>query len=167
MDGNQSNQGNQNGQNGQNGKAGGATDEGDATDEGGVDATLASVSRILGHIDPNASIDAVVRMGDGSTLVRISPSQGGDGARFVGVQTALRVAFPFDTVAMIENMSTGCVQLQMVIATTSEQLSLAKKAVKELTSMRLLATLSNILFASSTVAFLLLFQHEAILQSVS
>ena len=129
-----------------------------------VDRTVGSVEGILRRIDAQASIDAVVKTASGATMIRITPTV--EGGRFLAVQAALRLAFPFDAVAAVENVSTGEVQLQMVIATSSEQLLLARGQVKSFTSMRLISAFSNLLFASSAISFALLFQHQLISPSV-
>lgn len=143
----------------QNGDATNATDPTNpACEESDVDRAVASVSGILARVDPEASIDAVVKVTSGATMLRITPSSA-DGGRFLALQTALRLSFPFDAVAAVENMCSGAVQLQMVVATSSEQLSLARRRVRELASMRLLSSLSNLLFAGSALSFVLLLQH--------
>ena len=129
-----------------------------------VDRTVSSVEGILRRIDAQATIDAVVKTSSGATMLRISPSV--EGGRFLAVQAALRLAFPFDTIAVVENVSTGEVQLQMVIATSSEQMFLARSQVKSFTSMRLISAFSNLLFACSAISFALLFQHQLISPSV-
>lgn len=125
-----------------------------------VDRAASSVEAILKRIDGNATIDAVVKTASGAVLIRISPSV--DGGRFLAVQAALKLAFPFDAVAAVENVSTGEVQLQMVIATSSEQMLLARKQVKTFTSMKLISAFSNLLFVSSAISFAMLLQHQLI-----
>ena len=125
-----------------------------------VDRTVSSVEAILQRIDEHASIDAVVKTASGATMIRITPRV--EGGRFIAVQAALKFSFPFDAVAAVENVSNGEVQIQMVIATTSEQMSLARDKVKSFTSMKFIYALSNLFLACSAVSFAMLLQHELI-----
>ena len=133
-------------------------------DSSTTDKLTSCLSSIIHRIDRGASIDAIVKMSDGATMIRITPScsEGSYNTRFIALQAALRLSFPFDTVSAVENVSTGTIQMQILVQEASEQLQAAKRHVKSLYSMRAMSTTSNILFLSGLVSFLMLLQHELI-----
>lgn len=141
-----------------------ATNDDDATL---TDCTISSLKKIINTIDSEATIDAVVKMADGSTMIRVTPStsEGLYNTRFLAMQTGLRVAFPFDSVAVVENVATGTVQLQVLIQQESKQLQLAKGHIRAYTSMKLLSIFSNLMLLSGAVSFVMLLQHDLISQS--
>ena len=129
-----------------------------------TDKLTCSLSSIIHRIDPGATIDAIVKMANGATMIRITPScaEGSYNTRFLALQAALRLSFPFDTVSAVENISMGTVQIQILVQEASEQLQVAKRHVKSLYSMRSISAISNLLFLSGLVSFIMLLQHELI-----
>lgn len=117
---------------------------------------------IAKQIDEGVTVDAVVKNASAATMVRLSPSEGG-GTRFLALQTALKLSYPFDTVTVVENVSTGAVQLQVLLHPFTEQMKQARNTVKSFTSMKILTFVSKLVFACAVSSFGLLLQGEILM----
>ena len=126
-------------------------------------SAISALHGVVQNVDAGATIDAVVKTATGATMVRISPSSG-EGTRFLALQAAIRLTYPFDSTTVVENVSTGTVQLQVLLHPLNEQMRQARAYVKSLTSMKLIATVSNILMVCAFASFALLLQNDLISQ---
>lgn len=116
---------------------------------------------VVRSVDAHATIDAVVKTASGATLVRISPSTG-EGTRFLALQAAIRVSYPFDSTAVVENLSTGTVQIQVLLHPLNEQMKQARAKIKAFTSMKIISTVANALLLCGVASFVLLLQQDFI-----
>lgn len=104
-----------------------------------------SLLAVAKRVDSDASIAAVTKAGDDTTLIKIDPGAEAGTAKTLATLAALRVAFPFATVSALECHSTGNTQFQVILRTNSEELRHAKEVCANFRSMKILNSLSNTL----------------------
>ena len=129
-----------------------------------VETALQSLHSLLQNVDRGSSVDAVVKTPSGATMVRVTPTTG-EGTRFLALQTAIRIAFPFDTTTVVENVSTGGVQLQVLMHTFNDQMRQARTQIKSYRSMKLIHFASKLFMVLAVSSFALLLQNHVISQA--
>lgn len=135
-----------------------------SSERSAVDSALDSLYAVVKSVDFGATIDAVVKTPSGATMVRISP-ESGEGTRFLALQAALRLTYPFDVTTVVENVSTGSVQLQVLLHPYNEQMKQARAHVKSFLSMKIISFVSNFMMVCAVASFALLLQNDLISQT--
>lgn len=109
------------------------------------------VLRTVRSVDKSASISSVAKWDrDDSTLVRIKTS---NQMYTVGLQAALRCAWPLARITTVENYVEGTTEAQILLPSESEQRYVAYEMATNAPRARRLGRLANLLLMAGVVAF--------------
>ena len=131
-----------------------------AAQKGAIDVCK-TIQTFAQRIDSGCKIATVVRSGN-DLLVKVKPGENETGS-CLRLLYALRMRFPFSSVAAIEDHTQQRVLIQILLHSHSEESKIAKDYVKSYVIMRALKSLSSLCFISSVVSFGCMF-HAAISQ---
>jgi len=112
----------------------------------------AVINEFAQKIDQNCRIAAVVRVRN-DILIKIRPGDSETGS-CLRLLYALRLRFPFSSVTAVEDHTQQRVFVQMLLHEQAEECRIAKEHVRSMLVMRLLKSMSSLLFFSSCVSFL-------------
>ena len=100
---------------------------------------------VANRVDPGAKIAAVTKASDESTMIKIDPSVDSGTATTLATLAAMRLAYPFASIAATESCATGNTQFVVLLKTNTDDIRHAKQLYQELRSMRTLKAISNTL----------------------
>ena len=123
-----------------------------------------SLLAIARRIDVGATISAVTKASDSSTIVKIDATPSLGTTMTLATLTALRVSFPFASTSATECISTGNTQFVVILKTNIEEIRHAKLLCQEFKSMRILRNISNFLFVVGLSVYVALIYSKAISQ---
>jgi hypothetical protein len=121
-----------------------------------------SLLAVARRVDSGATISAVTKTNDSSTLIKIDPSEDAGTTKTLATLAALRVGFPFATVSALESHTTGHTQFHVILRTNTEEVKHAKEMYKDLVSMKVLKSISNALAVFGLCAYAALLYATAI-----
>ena len=105
---------------------------GHGTASGAVESEAQAVLECVKRVDVAASVSSI-RRGEHGLIVKIAPSIDSGTAIALAMITAVRMAFPYSTSALVEDAMTGATELQVVLHAAREEF---QNALVEVESMR-------------------------------
>lgn len=124
-------------------------------------ARLLAVAR---HVDSGATISAVTKANDSSTLVKIQSSPNIGTTMTLATLTALRVAFPFSSFSATECVASGNTQFVVILKSNIEEIRHAKQLCREFRSMKVMKIVSNGLLIAGLCCYVALVYAKTITQ---
>jgi hypothetical protein len=118
-----------------------------------VESVSGYALRICQSLEEHSRIDAVVKSGS-TTVVKLNPGGVNTTAnKQFAMLSALKIAFPFYTVSLVENASTGASQLQILFCSDELAFFHAKEQYKDYKVFRAIRAFSTALACASIVSF--------------
>ena len=111
-----------------------------------------------------ARLESVVRSGS-TTLLKLDPGKDSTATKQFATLAALRLAFPFYTVSLVENQCTGNSQLQLLFCSDDIAYGHAKDYYKDYKVFKALRAISWVFAVSSVVSFACLLYGDASIYS--
>ena len=115
---------------------------------------------ICQSVDRTARLDSVVKSGL-FTVVKLDPGSEKNATKQLATLAALRLAFPFYTISLVENSITGASQLQLLFCSDEHAYTHAKDHFREYKAFRALRALSLLLAFSAVISFWCLLYVDA------
>ena len=110
--------------------------------------------------DSHARLESIVKSGS-VTVLKLNPGKDSAATKQFATLAALRLAFPFYTVSLVENQCTGHSQLQILLCSDEIAYEHAKDHYKEYRVFKALRAVSTTLAVSSAVSFACLLYGDA------